>query len=791
MARRTTPCLTVAAVALTCWCSIARGDSALTLEQTQARSGPDFVPIHEGAAVTVRGIVVSEPVWATDGYLLGIRDDRNYGLALLGGMDDFQGLKPGRAIIASGALVRRAGMAVLVPTGIEKLEAQAAPAPISVDLGSAATFRHLGTTVVTEGAIIARSSDEAGEYLVIGTRRKNVTVFRAKTRNAEANALDAFDAGDRIRVTGLSVQYCPLPPYDRSFQIVILDLKSVVLLERRPFIPPILMLYAVAGLSLILAVWWARELRKKRQRKAMRSMNVLSEEIVAAASASEILKKLTTVVPRLSGAAGVRLYTYNRKSRALDRVPSADEPDPFHINLDSPADPIAATAASAFLDETVIQVPDTRRSPLFKPGSQAGAPRSFMFVPMRAQNETLGVLEVRHAAVRYFTHEEQVSAQHLANQVAASLRLQEQHSLREQLFRSEKLAATGQLISAVANELRSPLEGILIAANRLAARTQDPGLERELSVLSAEAQRASGIVARLISFGRTPQGEARPVELNTLIRGLFQFREREWASLGIALQNRLTADPLYVMGVQGQLEQVFLNALVHAEQSAIDAGETSISVSSGAGDSRVRVDIEFACLDHAGDPFEAVALSESDGLSLGLGRGLLRSQGGDIAYLRLSGRTSRIQIEMPLVPQPVRASHAPARHAGRSLTTLVVEPDAARRLDLVRDLTELEHRSVPVVSAEQALDLVRRLKFDAVFCSSRLPGLNWVEFLERVRDTVGVFVLIADAGDETSIPRLKHGDGFIETSSDAVDLERVLTQVEALLEDTKAAYARP
>ena len=48
----------------------------------------------------------------------------------------------------------------------------------------------------------------------------------------------------------------------------------------------------------------------------------------------------------------------------------------------------------------------------------------------------------------------------VANQVASAIKLQEQQSLREQLFRGEKLAATGTMISGIAGELRSPVETI-------------------------------------------------------------------------------------------------------------------------------------------------------------------------------------------------------------------------------------------------------------------------------------------------------------------------------------------
>src|SRR6185369_10979630 len=104
--------------------------------------------------------------------------------------------------------------------------------------------------------------------------------------------------------------------------------------------------------------------------------------------------------------------------------------------------------------------------------------------------------------VGYFSPEEQAAVQHLANQVAASLKLQEQQKMREQLFHSEKLAATGQLISGVANELSAPLDSIMKLAASLADYEGRAVPEGDLHQLASEARRASEIVERLVSFAR-------------------------------------------------------------------------------------------------------------------------------------------------------------------------------------------------------------------------------------------------------------------------------------------------
>ena len=88
-------------------------------------------------------------------------------------------------------------------------------------------------------------------------------------------------------------------------------------------------------------------------------------------------------------------------------------------------------------------------------------PKSLFFVPMIAQGEVVGVLEMdQDDRVRDFSAAEQALGQHLANQVGVAVRLLDQRSVQEQLSRTEKLAAVGRLISSIVNELEAPLASI-------------------------------------------------------------------------------------------------------------------------------------------------------------------------------------------------------------------------------------------------------------------------------------------------------------------------------------------
>src|SRR5262249_34411157 len=145
----------------------------------------------------------------------------------------------------------------------------------------------------------------------------------------------------------------------------------------------------------------------------------------------------------------------------------------------------------------------------------------------------------------------------------------------------------------VVNDLQTPLEAISSMAQSALEQTGSAP-SHELLVIASEAKRATALVARLVSFAQPEQTQAQPVQLNQLLRSLMQFREREWKACGIQLYNLVKDNPLYVMGSEGQLEQVFLNLFVHAEQSLEDAAEKRITVRADVLAKRVFIEIGYS-----------------------------------------------------------------------------------------------------------------------------------------------------------------------------------------------------
>ncbi|HLY19050.1 MAG TPA: GAF domain-containing protein [Bryobacteraceae bacterium] len=494
------------------------------------------------------------------------------------------------------------------------------------------------------------------------------------------------------------------------------------------------------AIAVFIFVVWRRDERLRGQRELLRRAYELGEEILGASSADQILRKVNVVVPRIFGVTSAELYLYNRHAKSLDAV-ERNGTEQTSIPLSAPPAGPQAGAVACFHYRTLLAIPDTSRSPFPVSGNYGSAvPRSLLFIPMLAQGEVLGILQMdQHDRARVFSHEEQTLAQHLANQIGVAVKLLDQRSVREQLFRTEKLAAVGQLISGIVNDLRTPLAAI----NNL-ARTGDAAAG--LAAIATEAQRASEIVERLVGFAGTGQAQNQPVELNGLLRNLIEFREREWKVRGIHTRISLADDPITVLGSHGQLEQVFLNLLVHAEQALSESSEKLITIRTSLVARRILVEIGFSGAKGA-DPFVTGQEEGPGGAGLAICRSLITGHGGEIRLVQQAAADPTFQVALPCAVRE-RTSGAAAengRESGQTLTALVIEPAEATQMQLRGLLAVRGYRVVPVNSSDEGLDLAQRLRFDVIFCSAHAPGLNWVETSEQLKPRVGGFVLLSDA----------------------------------------------
>lgn len=735
---------------------------------------------YEGRAITVRAQIAAPAMWAAGTYYLPLRDASDHGLVLRGELDRFAGYEPGDWIEAHGKIEVRSGLPLLVPDSMERVRQGSVPPAKSIALSDAASLRFLGLMIETRGTVTKVGENASGTIVMLADHGATATILLPRP------ASTAIRVGDRVSADGLMTG---------SSQIMLGSPADLKVSGTALGLTPMLIASAVGLGAILLALRWFRDRRTSAQHSSMRTFHTLCEEIIAAPSPAGIADKLMNVLPTITQATGAWIYIFNRRTKSLERVPTEADPEPMVVPVETQKDQeLASGAVVCFQNRKQLNIPDVRRSPYLNTRTKQQSPRSAMIVPLTTQGDVLGVLEAGNAnGVGYFTIEEQASIQHLANQVAAALKLQEQRTIREQLFRSEKLAATGQLISGVANELRAPLEVILhlslqlstqLAAS-LAGQDREHMPERDLRLLAAESRRASEIVSRLVSFARPEDSETRRFDINALLAGLIQFREPEWKALELRLQNRLAPEPAFVVGAQGQIEQVFLNLLVHAEQSAADVPSKTVTIASSSIAGRVVVEIGYSARgDETGDadPFNEKPFGSTGALSLGVCRSIVLNHGGGIRFNTRAG-LAYFEVELPMVVGSEAPSDSKGAGPERAMTIMLVDPDPGPQRQLLGLLSMRGHRVVPV-APEEAADVAQRLRFDAVLWAMHLfsvgGGAKWSEFQERVRGSIAGFVLVSDGYDAELARSIEEGGNFLlgRPIQDS-ELDRILRQIDA------------
>lgn len=738
-----------------------RAQPVLTLEQAGSRKGPDFTPVYENIEVIVRGTVSHRLVPATSAYLLPIQDATAHGLLLRGSEAQLSSFEPGDLIEAEGVIRARAGTPVLAPARVTHLRPGKPPQPLHLSLADLDSPRYFGVLVTTETVVSQVGENRGGVILSLGEGRRQISAFLARHRRDSAGELDLIHASDVVRVTGIASQYCLLPPYDRFYQILVPERSDLVLLNRRWHIAPTVLFLGLLILFALGSAGYALHRRMVNLRRRMRVLHTLAEEITAAESPAEIDRELRSALPSIWKATKIRVYLLDAGSgqlQALDREPPSARAS---LDLDEPVGPIAAAAALCIRNRTLLAIPDTRKSPVFRADPGTDTPRSVMFVPMLARDEALGVLLIEHTQLLHqFTSEEQSAMQHVANQVAMALKLQEQRSMREQLFRSEKLAAAGQLMSGIANELRAPIECIVDSASAMARTEAMRPDHRHIQILVNEARRASEIVSRLVSFGKTDRSEIGTVDLDALLAEIVRFREGECRARGIELTHR-QAGKVLVLGSACQIEEVLLNLLLQAERSALEARERSVTLSACALSRRAHVEITFG-LRTADNTAAVNSLSLEQGVGMEVCRSLLETLGGELRCERLSATHGRFTIEVPALAELAGGAElAMPGIAPRSLTILIVDPDREARHALMTMLSARKHRVVPVASPHEGLELMERLRFDSVFCNARLREVPWIELFQRAVAQKCRFVLLTEGYDGNFSRAVQAGDGFV------------------------------
>lgn len=727
------------------------------LRRFAERVPPDMRPVLDGQLVRVSGVIAMQPVQLARYRLFSLQNDSGHGVALDDSADKSLNLQPGDRVEVEGTVELRAGLPVLRASVIRKRAGGQAPAPQRLSLAEVTRPDSLGRYVEVDGDVLSSGANSGGDVLVVGRDTRSISVFLPRIPRDRTNNMSRFKVGDRVRITGLTSVYAPIPPYDRNYQVIIPDASAVVVRSRAWFMPPATIGLVIAALVCLVLIWWWRERLMGEQRRVLRGIFTLSEVVLGASSAREIAQRVQRDLPRLLPGAQADLMLFRSADDTLSRVVTESTPHALTIPIDAPIGTMPGAIALCLRNRALLRIPDTAKSPILNRG-EANPPGSVFLVPAFAQGELMGVLAVNTPRRRARNVDLEVALQHLGNQVAASLHLQERQQMRDQLLRSEKMAATGQLISGLAKDLRAPLDNIGRAARDL-VNGKAPG--PEIEEIASQAEHGLEMIDHLLSFSRMEHRDAKPLDINALTSSLIDLRREERDRKEIVCENLLPLASVRVVADRVQLEQAMLTVLVHSEQAAVQSPDRTFEASSRVIGRKVLV--TFEC-QRTGNTEPAPSVNLGDYFGFPVAQVIIQSHGGDLRSSRPRGLI-RFELELPVYEDTSVEESVPPREgiAVRMLTCLLIEPDTVSQRKIIAMLATRGHRGIPAATAEEAADLVQRMQFDVIFCGSRLSGLTWLELYHRIRRRIGAFALLSDTWDAEAAQTLSQGEGRVLT----------------------------
>jgi two-component system, NtrC family, sensor histidine kinase HydH len=230
----------------------------------------------------------------------------------------------------------------------------------------------------------------------------------------------------------------------------------------------------------------------------------------------------------------------------------------------------------------------------------------------------------------------------------------EQAQLRDELRRSEHLAALGKLLAGVAHEVRNPLAAIRSTVQlweRLPAESRTP---QSLEAVIQAVDRLNQTVSQLLHFSRADHAERHPIQVNDLLRETLELIGAQLTEQQVTCQCEFGQNVPPVQGSASALRQVFVNLLQNALQAMPGGGRLAVRSDF---DERLREVTVLVSDTGPGVPvedrarlFEPFFTTRSNGTGLGLAlcREITVQHGGRIEYLATERSGATFRVVLPL-----------------------------------------------------------------------------------------------------------------------------------------------
>ena len=336
--------------------------------------------------------------------------------------------------------------------------------------------------------------------------------------------------------------------------------------------------------------------------------------------------------------------------------------------------------------------------------------------------------------------------------------------------------AKSEFLAAMSHEIRTPMNGVLGFARLLESSHLDPAQRDYVVSILTSGETLLRLLNDLLDFSKIESHaleiEQRPFDLRRAVNDVLRLFEPVAAQKKLSLTCRIDDSvPAAVVGDLTRVGQVIGNLVSNAIKFT-DSGTVSLSVSALPHGDLIEARVTDTGIGISPEQMSRLfrSFSQADssitrryggsGLGLVISRRLCELMGGSLeAESKPSqGSTFIARIRLPAAPadslhEPSSAPTTQPALSSRRLRVLVAEDNALNRRLTAAVLQRLGHEAVFAENGTQAVDHVRREKFDVVLMDLQMPEMDGLtatsvirsEEKTHARPRLPIIALTADA----------------------------------------------
>jgi signal transduction histidine kinase len=245
--------------------------------------------------------------------------------------------------------------------------------------------------------------------------------------------------------------------------------------------------------------------------------------------------------------------------------------------------------------------------------------------------------------------------------------------IERHLIQAERMSLAGQMVSAVAHEVATPLSVMANIAEMLQLdAAPDSRMAADLGKIVTQARRVSQMMRSLLNFVRQEPAKYSPVDLGQLARETLDLMSYELRKARVDAQFMTDPAAPPVWGDRSQLQQVLLNLLGNALQAMSGGGRITIRVRAGESP-RGEPNAVALVMEDTGPGIALEALGKifdfffttrvgagGTGLGLAIAKQIVEGHHGRITAENMSGGGARFTVALPAAFPQHRDTHTEA-----------------------------------------------------------------------------------------------------------------------------------